>query len=239
MFNRPGAAIGLAISHDLTIVSLNWRKKIIGKTYAALTENVLQQGEILDIKQFSQLLPNTEKLKYLALAIDDDWLQQQSFPLHTSNKQAIHYLVKQKRAPGNLYDYHITNNQCTIWQLTNSIFKSYQKLAKSLNLTIQLIEPLSYAQSRIFKKTFSKPYAIYLQSENSKMNIIKNGKVIFSHPVINHNIDHAIGLYEKLHNEKISELISNQACKCKLRLTIENISLDPRYLAAYSTAKRI
>lgn len=223
MFNWPRAAIGMTISHDMTIVNVDWRKNLIKKVKFDVTDAMIHQGELVNI---DLLLKNTNthfRGQSLALAIDDNWIEQQTFTLNHSHKKAIDYLIKQKISLGNVYDYHIHQDQCTIWQLSKIRYHSYQQLATKMSLTLRSIEPESCAKIRLFTQTLPQPYGIYYAAT---LYIIDHDKIVFSHHVLNDDIESAVQLFENLHQQKIHHLIN----------PTKQDDIDPEFLTAYSTA---
>ncbi len=228
MFNWPSYAIGLAISHELTIANINWRRKLIKKVKCPLTEAIIRQGEIVDVDLFIKNIGTTFHGKSLALAIDDNWIEQCSFTINPARKKAIQYLIKQKVSPGNLYDYHLHQDQCTVWQLSKTRYQSYQLLAKKMGLTLKSIEPISCAQMRLFTQKLTQAYGIYYAST---LYVVYQDKLIFSHRVLNDELEPAISLFEQLHQQKIHQVISEiKAMPCKI---------ESDFITAYSTASRI
>lgn len=239
MFNRTGTALGLALSHTMTNVTLNRQKEIIMKKHLTSTEGLINQGEIIETKNLVQAIQPHKKTKRIALALEDDWFEQQSFPIQSPHKRALLFLIKQKVTPGNLYDYQLRAGHCTLWQLSKNLYEHYLNLANAIGGTLKLIEPLSHAQSRIFKQKADGTYAIYFQGPNEKLNVIKNNQVIFSHTVINHEPNKSIQLYEHLQQDKITTVISNDTCHCACKTIIEKVPGNILYQTAISAIKRI
>lgn len=225
MFNWPRAAIGMAISHDLTIANINWQKKLIKTTKCLLTEAIIKQGEIVDVDLFIKHIGTRFRGKSLALAIDDNWIEQLSFNINPDHKKVLPYLIKQKILPEHLYDYHLHQDQCTVWQLSKKRYQSYQRLAKKMSLTLKSIEPFSCAKIRLFTQKLTQPYGIYY---DDTLYVVYQDKLIFSHRVLNDELDPAIKLFEQLHQQKINQITRNMhALACKV---------EPDFITAYSTA---
>lgn len=235
MFNWQRCAIGMAISHDLTIVNINKRGKLLKKAKYPLTESIIQQGEIID----APLLLNNIDLRFrgksLTLAIDDHWIEQQSFTIPRAPLKAILYLIKQKALPENVYDYYIYQNQCILWQLAKTRYHSYQLLAKKLGLTLTAIEPQFCAHLRLFTQPLPQPYAIYY---SPTLYIIHQDTLIFTHHVLKDEIESAIILFEQLHQQKIKHLVSNKPYTTSRKLILINASIDANFLTAYAAATR-
>ena len=224
MFNWPNGVIGMAVNHHITTVHVNWRKKLLNKARCDATDAMIHHGEVVNAELLLKNIGWHAHGKSLALAIDDNWLEQQTFATHHANKKALDYLIKQKISPGNRYDYHLHSGQCTLWQLSKNRYASYQQLAKKMGLTLKSIEPESSAKIRLFTQPLPQPYGIYYQSV---LYVIDHDKIVFSHQVLNHDIEHAAQLFESLQQQKITQLIQPPERK-------EDI--DPEFLTAYAAA---
>lgn len=241
MLNRPSYAIGMSISQGLTVVNLNRHHKLIHNVKCPLTDTMIRQGEIIEIDLCIKAIDFKLRGKSLVLAIDDNWIEQQRFAIPQIHRKALDYLIKQKVSPGNAYDYHLYQGQCTLWQLSKTRYQSYVGLAKQLGLTLTVIEPESCANARLFAQNLPQPYGIH---HHGTLYVIDHNNVVFSHPISNGGLEQGIQLFEKLHQQKLTHLISNQDCSLTSSCTPiflrtnKSYDIDPDFMTAYSAALR-
>lgn len=240
MLYWPSAAIGMSIHHDLRIVRLNRQGKLIENIKYSLTDTMIRQGEIINFESWRTVLNAACRAKSLALTIDDNWIEQQRFVIPHTHRKALPYLIKQKIVPGNAYDYHLYQDHCTLWQLSKTRYQSYVHLAKVLGLRLKSIESESCAQLRLFRQNLPQPYGIY---HHSTLYIIDHDTLIFSHPVLNDEVEQGIALYEKLHPQTITQLLSTRPVAASSKLSVSMIQepdhINPEYLSAYAAARRM
>ena len=183
-----------------------------------ISKQMNDDGNIADGTQLANTiqkqLQHTLKGHNIALAIPDAWIDYQSLSLAQCDARHQPYLIQQQCQTTPCYDYRVIGTTAHVWQLALTQYQAYQQLCQALGAKLQSIEPYSQRLQQAAPQHLKQPYAMIGHFAETQLYVVQNSTVVFSHSILDDNIDSALTLFEQSHQQSISTIVTNHTITC-------------------------